>query len=168
MIVRHCPSRLMVLRPSVFAIRPTCCPLAVGITTSRKISRTSDFILRLVQEISTPVVSPRGSSELFWHLTGALPFPGTDTSSPGSHVRETGEERQKQSLWTRTDYQRISEVQFEAKLNIARRTRGADGTKPPIREHRGRRPEVCTIEGIEHVSLETESKSLSKPELLAK
>src|SRR5437773_7500348 len=65
MIVRHCASKLMVFLPSVFAIRPTCCPLAVGITASRRISRTSDFILRLVREIRTPVVSPRGSSELF-------------------------------------------------------------------------------------------------------
>src|SRR5436190_10318194 len=98
MIVRHCPSRLMVFLPSVFAIRPTCCPLAVGITASRKISRTSDFILRLVREIRTPVVSPRGSSELFRHLTGPCRLRRTTLHRHALTSGETGEERQRQSL----------------------------------------------------------------------
>src|SRR5438105_8042633 len=124
MIVCHWPSRLMVFRPSVFAIKSTCCARAQGITASREIRRNRNFILRKLRK-SGPDRKAAEAVRLFRHSNQGWPFPENDSASP--MLFPPGKWRRKSRGNTYACGPPTgSEVQFEAKLNIARRARTRD------------------------------------------
>src|SRR6266404_2119532 len=118
----------------------------------------------------------------FPDLTRPRPFRGTSLHCPCSSAQSVKEEEHGQWLWVAAT-RKASEVQLKTKLNVTRRARRPDRTETAIRRpSRGtaigiqqnqspeahiRPPEVCSIESIEHVSLEAQPESFIYSELLA-